>query len=149
MDSVGDEVCYVCSLAVRVNGELTEPVVPSRGIRQGDPISPYLFLLYTEDLSCLLQQRETRGELYGICNGRLGPPISHLLFADDNIFFARSDDKSVKALKDTLKDYYDSSRQKINLEKSSVFFGQHCHDRVKENVKLFWRFKVKYLMIFI
>jgi hypothetical protein len=40
--------------AVRVNGDLTMPVVPSRGIRQGDPISPYLFLLYTEELSCLL-----------------------------------------------------------------------------------------------
>ena len=42
--------------AVRVNGELTEPVVPSRGIRQGDPISPYVFLLCTEGLSCMLQQ---------------------------------------------------------------------------------------------
>jgi hypothetical protein len=76
--------------AVRVNGELTEPVVPSRGIRQGDPISPYLFLLCTEGLSSLLQQSENQGELYGIKNGRLGPPISHPLFADDIIFFARS-----------------------------------------------------------
>jgi hypothetical protein len=43
---------------VRVNGVLTEPVIPSRGIRQGDPISPYLFFLCTKGLSCLLQQRE-------------------------------------------------------------------------------------------
>jgi hypothetical protein len=57
------------------------------------------------------------------------------LFADDSIFFARSDDKSVTALKGTLKDYCDASGQKINLEKSSVFFGQHCPDQVKENVK--------------
>jgi hypothetical protein len=49
--------------AVRVNGELTDPVVPSRSIRQGDPISPYLFLLCTEGLSCLLQKREAQGEL--------------------------------------------------------------------------------------
>jgi hypothetical protein len=40
--------------AVRVNSDLTEPVVPSRGIRQGDPISLYLFILCTEGLSCLL-----------------------------------------------------------------------------------------------
>jgi hypothetical protein len=88
--------CVTCvRYAVWVNGELTEPVVPSWGIRQGHPISPYLFLLCTEGLSCLLQQKEDYGELYGIKNGRLSPPISHLLFADDIIFFARSDDRSV------------------------------------------------------
>jgi hypothetical protein len=66
--------CVTCvRYAVWVNGELTEPVVPSRGIRQGDPISPYLFLLCTEGLSSMLQQREDRGELYGIRNGQLGP----------------------------------------------------------------------------
>jgi hypothetical protein len=48
--------CVTCvRYAVRVNGELTEPVVPSRGIRQRDPTSPNLFLLCTEGLSCLLQ----------------------------------------------------------------------------------------------
>jgi hypothetical protein len=62
---------------VRVNEELTDPVMPSRGIRQGEPISPYLFLLCTEGLSCLLQHKEDRGELYGIKNGRLGP-LSHI-----------------------------------------------------------------------
>jgi hypothetical protein len=55
------------------NGELTDLFLPSRGIRQGDPISPYLFLLCTEGLSCLLQQKEVSGELKGIQNGRNGP----------------------------------------------------------------------------
>jgi hypothetical protein len=69
--------CVTCvRYAVWVNGERTELVVPSRGIRQGDPISPCLFLLCTKGLSCLLQQKEDRGELYGIKNGRLGPLYS-------------------------------------------------------------------------
>jgi hypothetical protein len=72
---------------VKVNGDLTKPVIPTRGIRQGDPISPYLFLLCTEGLSCLLHLKEAAGELQGIRNGRQGPVISHLLFADDSIFF--------------------------------------------------------------
>jgi hypothetical protein len=51
--------CVTCvRYAVHVNGELTDPVIPSRGIRQGDPISAYLFLLYTEGLSSMLEQRE-------------------------------------------------------------------------------------------
>jgi hypothetical protein len=95
--------------AVRVNGELTEPVIRFRGIRQGDPISPYLFLLCTEGLSFLLQRLANQGELQGLCNGRLGPPISHLLFADDSIFFARSDERSVDTLQQTLKLYCEGS----------------------------------------
>jgi hypothetical protein len=87
---------------VRVNGDLTKPVIPTRGIRQGDPISANLFLLCTEGLSYLLQQREVQGELQGLRNGRLCPPIFHLLFADDSIFFAQSDERSVDALQRVL-----------------------------------------------
>ena len=121
--------------AVRVNGELSSPVVPSRGIRQGDPIGPYLFLLCTECLSCLLQKKECLGELQGLRNGRQGPSISHLLFADDSIFFAHSDNKSVEALKTALDMYCEASGQRINLTKSSVFFGNSCNDAIKIRVK--------------
>ncbi|KAK1678101.1 hypothetical protein QYE76_038949 [Lolium multiflorum] len=121
--------------AVKVNGALTSPVVPSRGIRQGDPISPYLFLLCTEGLSCLMQKKEGLGELPGLRNGRQGPSISHLLFADDSIFFARSDPRSVETLKSVLKSYCEASGQKVNLQKSSIFFGNKCQDSVKLMVK--------------
>jgi hypothetical protein len=90
--------------AVKVNGDLTSPVVPSRGIRQGDPISPYLFLLCTEGLSCLLQ-KEGLGGLQGLKNGQQGPSISHLLFADNGTFFAQSDNRSVETLKEVLDTY--------------------------------------------
>lgn len=121
--------------AVRVNGCLTDPVIPTRGIRQGDPISPYLFLLCTEGLSCLLKKKEDDGTLKGLRNGRLGPSISHLLFADDSIFFARSDQRTVQALKSTLQLYCDGSGQKINFSKSSVFFGSHCPENIGDTVK--------------
>jgi hypothetical protein len=121
--------------AVKMNGDLTDPVIPTRGIRQGDPISPYLFLMCTEGLSCLLHLKENSGELQGIRNGRSGPPVSHLLFADDSIFFAKSDPRSVAALQSTLQLYCEGSGQKINHEKSTIFFGNHCGQTIKDEVK--------------
>jgi hypothetical protein len=120
--------------AVRINGDLTLPVIPTRGIRQRDPISPYLFLLCTEGFSSLLFNKENMGVLQGVRNGREGLPISHLLFTDDSIFFARSDARSVEALKETLYLYCQGSGQKINIEKSSIFFGLHCDNQVKVDV---------------
>lgn len=135
MDQLSDEMCDNVRYAVIVNGELTAPVVPSRGIRQGDPISPYLFLLCTEGLSSLLLQKENCGELHGIRNGRSGPPISHLLFADDSIFFARSDTRNVETLESTLNLSCNGSGQLINKDKSSLFFGRCCPEGVKQRVK--------------
>jgi len=70
------------SFSVLFNGERTENFKPSRGIRQGDPISPYLFLLAAEGLSCLLNSRVQSSLLNGIKVASSAPMVSHLLFAD-------------------------------------------------------------------
>jgi hypothetical protein len=54
------------SYRVRVNGELTDQIIPQRGLRQGDPLSPYLFLICDEAFSCLLNAAEDRGEMVGV-----------------------------------------------------------------------------------
>lgn len=46
-----------------INGELTDEIIPGRGLRQGNPISPYLFLLYAEDFSALLNATEEWGNV--------------------------------------------------------------------------------------
>lgn len=72
---------------IQFEGELLGPIVPRRGLRQGDPLSSCLFILCAEGLSQMLQNRERRGIIYGckIAQGAL--KISHLLFADDSILF--------------------------------------------------------------
>jgi hypothetical protein len=82
----------------------------------------------------LLQKKEGLGELQGLCNGRQGPHVSHLLFAEDSIFFTRSDSCSVGALKEALDTYCVASGQKINLQKSSVLFSKNYRVDVKKAV---------------
>lgn len=61
--------------------------IPSRGLRQGDPISPYLFILCQEWLSINLQQLQSTSQIEGIKLARSLPCINHLFFAYDCLFF--------------------------------------------------------------
>jgi hypothetical protein len=70
--------------SILINGDPVGLIKSSRGIRQGDPISPYLFLLCAEVLSSLLQQAEAKGVITEVPTSPKGPKISHLFFADDH-----------------------------------------------------------------
>ena len=124
------------SLSVRVNGVLTEPFRPTRGIRQGDPISPYLFLLCAEGLSSLLK---SRGPVYlsrGVRVGIHAPWISHLLFADDCIVFSEASQRGASRLQEILDIYGRGSGQLVNRDKSAIFFSKNCLDEAKAEVRL-------------
>ena len=76
-----------------INGSPRGKVTPSRGIRQGDPLSPYIFILCREVLSGLCNRAQAEGSLKGICVARGSPRVNHLLFADDIMFFTRASKK--------------------------------------------------------
>ncbi|KAL0289255.1 UNVERIFIED_CONTAM: putative mitochondrial protein [Sesamum angustifolium] len=61
-----------------------------RGIRQGDPLSPYLFIICAKALNCLLQFYEIKGSIRGVAIARSAPKVSHLLFADDTLIFCQA-----------------------------------------------------------
>ncbi|KAK9951083.1 hypothetical protein M0R45_006545 [Rubus argutus] len=111
------------SLAVTINGKTGESFHPSRGLRQGDPLSPYLFLFTTDVLSALIQEACASGNLTGIRLSHSGPSHSHLFFADDSLFFLKGFTANCSELMRILKVYCDASGQLVNLDKSSVFFS--------------------------
>jgi hypothetical protein len=75
--------------AIIVNGTPVGRIIPSRGIKQGDPLSPYLFILCVEALSSLLHHAATTGQLTVVPTSKWGPSINHFFFANDSLFFAR------------------------------------------------------------
>lgn len=69
------------SYAVLVNGYPSKVFNPSRGLRQGDPLSPFLFILCAQGFSSMLKRAERQGKMKGIKFGAEGPSLPHLLFA--------------------------------------------------------------------
>ena len=122
------------SFQVLINGQASISFTPSRGIRQGDPLSPYLFLFVLEGLSALIREEERREFWKGLRMGRGGPVLSHLFFADDSLLFCRADDQGLATLSRVLKAYEVATGQKINYGKSSVFIPNCIDQEIRENV---------------
>lgn len=108
-----------------LNGEPRGVIYPSRVVRQGDAISPYLFLLCAEVLSRMISHAEDRGTLQGVKVCRAAPSISHLFFADDSLVFFKAEEGACIVLKEILMNYEVASGQKVNFEKSSVCFSRN------------------------
>ena len=122
------------SFFILLNGKPYGNVLPSRGIRQGDPLSPYLFLLCVEGFTSLLAKAGNDGKIHGasICRG--APKVSNLLFTDDSLLFCRATQNEVEVILEVLQTYANASAQCINLEKSSVFFSSNTSVNQKQDI---------------
>lgn len=108
---------------VLLNGQPKGNIIPQRGLRQGDPLSPYLFIMCTEALVANIKKAERKKLLTGVKVARACPPISHLLFADDSLFFCKAKNEECQTILRILKEYEMASGQQINFDKSSIQFG--------------------------
>ncbi|KAL5827063.1 hypothetical protein ACOSQ4_018860 [Xanthoceras sorbifolium] len=110
-------------LSFLVNGKSVGQILPKKGLRQGCPLSPYLFLLCAEALSTLIKGNKSNGQSLGMRCSRGSPLISHLFFADDSIVFCRASVQNCKKLKQIPQTYEKASDQQINLQKSNITFS--------------------------
>lgn len=114
------------SYSFQINGEPKGYLIPSRGLRQGNPLSPYLFLLCVEGLSGLIAQNEREGSFHEIKIADTTPCLHHLLFTDDSFFFARATVEDCSVIQHVLDIYSQESGQAINFAKSSIAFGMNA-----------------------
>ncbi|XP_024013218.1 uncharacterized protein LOC112087542 [Eutrema salsugineum] len=123
------------SYQVLINGEPKGHITPSRGLRQGDPLSPFLFILCTETLISLLNGAERENQISGLKIAQASPPVSHLLFADDSLFFCRADIQQGTEIFRIINTYGSASGQQLNLGKSSIMFGNRVDPTLKQGIK--------------
>ncbi|GKF25248.1 putative reverse transcriptase domain, reverse transcriptase zinc-binding domain protein, partial [Tanacetum coccineum] len=93
------------SYSINVNGELHGYFKGKRGLRQGDPMSPYLFILVMENLSLMLKRRVRESGEFGYHNWCSKLKIINICFADDLIMFSRGDIQSAKILIEALEEF--------------------------------------------
>ena len=103
------------SLLLLINGKPRGFIRPSRGIHQGDPLSPFLFLLCSEGLHGLIQHAANQGEIKGFPLCRKGP------------------DECRKII-DILEKYEGESGQKVNKNKTAIFFSKSTAEATKQQI---------------
>ena len=111
------------SISILFNGGALDPFHPTRSIRQGDPLSPYLFILCMEVLGGLISEK-CSAKLWNLVKASQGGlAFSHLFFANDLVLFVKAGRKNCMVIRDALDTFCSLSRQKVSHEKSRVYFS--------------------------
>ena len=106
--------------SVFINGRTRGRISASRGPRQGDPLSPFLFLSVSEVLSSLFSNLYKKETFKGFVVGKDKIHIPILQFADNTLLFCKFDEVMMENLRKTLLVFEWCSGQKLNREKSSI-----------------------------
>lgn len=124
------ECLTTARFSILLNGSPYGYFAAERGLRQGDPLSPVLFTIFSDILSRLLARAEDEGKLSGIKIARTSPKITHLMYADDVVIYGKATEHEAAAIHELLLQYTTWTGKELNWDKSSIHFrpntcGQH------------------------
>ncbi|KAF7802375.1 ribonuclease H [Senna tora] len=111
------------SMRVKVNGELSDWILPSAGLRQGDPLSPYLYVLCANVLSNHLISAQNNKSIQGIKIARGAPNINHLMYADDILLFFKANRSTCTQVANLLTQFGDVAVLYMNNQKTEAKFS--------------------------
>lgn len=112
--------------SILVSGSCSGFFQPKRGLKQGDPLLPILFILLTEALTCGIKDLVAEGRFAPYTMLRGVPVVSHMCFADDLILFTKGFRRPLQSLFQFLASYERLSGKKINKDKSFFLASKHC-----------------------
>jgi len=118
-----------------------DPITPSRGIKQGDPLSPYIFIVCMDWLGQLMEGKCAEKLWNSVKSSKSGPSFSHLFFADDLVLFAKANQVNCSIIRDVLDEFCEKSGQSVSEAKSRVFFSPNVDRDTRESLLDILRFQ--------
>jgi hypothetical protein len=106
--------------SILINEQPHGNIIPTQGLQQGDPLSPYLFILCAEGLEKAMENKA----IYGMPITRMGVRLSHLFFANDSLLFCKANLIEWQKLQKILEAYEKAFGQRLNRSKTSIFFNK-------------------------
>jgi hypothetical protein len=122
------------SFSILINGNPTRAFYPQRGLRQGDPLSPYLFIICADVFSALITNAQNSKLIHGVKIAPKAPEITYLFFADDSLIFCRANKEETNQIKSIITKYQQASGQLVNYNKSEVIFSRKVQPSSKHEI---------------
>lgn len=116
------------------NGEKLEPFIPKQGLQQGDPLSPYLFVICLEKLSQIIDVAVEAKVWKPFRITRRGPSLSHLFFADDLVFVGEAMKENASVIVTCLESFCSMLGQVISIPKSKLYFSSNTHANTADSI---------------
>lgn len=115
-------------------GKEMVPIYPTRGVRQGDPILPYLFIICHDGFTTLINSYIYKGWLHGckVANG--APSISHILFVEDSYLYCKATTTKTSRVCQLSHTFKAARGQQVNRQKSSIFFSKNTDEVTRTEV---------------
>ena len=135
------ECVSTVSFELLINGGKTGQFRPKRGLRQGDPLSPYLFILCQEVLSRILEKEFMEKNISGVKASIGSTPITHVMYMDDIVLFSKAYRREANAINDCLEKYCRWFGQLLNRAKSGIIFSKLTHQQTCRGIKHFLQMK--------